>query len=253
MSLVSRIGAHLARPLVTAIEEKEKGTVQFVGLFKCTHYRDGKDWKPVAGDEQITAYLNLVKTDGTLNEITIRNLKDALGWNGESFATLQRDDWQSGPQPVECQVVVGEEEYQGRKQKRVTYLNPKDYTPHGVGAAKTDVIQSLDARYGAMLRSLGGKSNGARLAAVQAPATNGQMGKDLAWSAFNTRVNAYGQEHPEDAYTKERRIEVFRTIVTDIAKDSGKEVKALSPADWAKIKTEIERNLDPASGSFVPF
>jgi hypothetical protein len=254
MSMVSTKGIYLGTPEKTTVDAKDTGSVQFAAVFRCTHIRNGNDWTPLDGDQRITAFLNLVTKSGALNEINVRSLKDSLGWDGKSFATLQRDDW-SG---TECQLVVDEEEYNGRKSLKVQYVNPKDYTPSsGLGAADPQMIQSLDSKYGALLRAMNG-GNGGRPATGKpaknpvAPNATQSVGKDLAWAAFNHTVDEYGGEHPDDAYTQERRTRVFKDIVTEIAKERNKSTKDLGPADWAQVKKEIEEDFDAAIEGFIP-
>jgi hypothetical protein len=242
--LVEKKGIYRARPIVSAVEEKESGTVFFNGSFRCTEILNSDGWHPLDGDQNIIARFNLIQKNGQPNEINVRALKDSLGWDGLSFSNLQREDWNG----TECQLVIDEEEYEGKKQLKVQYINPRDYKPGKLEKADTQVIQSLDSKYGSLLRALSGrKSNGAPSVAP----TSQVIGKDVAWSAFNRLVDDYGKDNPGDAWSKQRRIDTFRDLVRESA--DGKDPNALGPADWARIKAEIEKDFSPAAGSLLKF
>jgi predicted SnoaL-like aldol condensation-catalyzing enzyme len=244
--LVEKTGIYRARPIVSAVEEKEgTKTVQFVGSFRCTEIRTTEGWKPIDGEQQITAYLNLITKEGKPNEINYRALRESLGWDGTSFASLQREDWNG----TEVQIVVDDEEYQGQTKRRVKYINPRDYEGGGqVAKSDTQTIQSLDAKYGSLLRALAGsKANGSPPAAV----TSQAIGKDVAWTTFNKLVDAYGQDNPAEAWAKDRRVSVFKEIVRELG--DGKDTAKLGPAEWAKIKTEIEERFSAAASGLIPF
>jgi hypothetical protein len=242
--MVQKEGVYRGRPIVTAIEEKDTGSVQFNGTFQVTEIKEADGWKPVEGDQQINAYLNLITKAGAPNEINIRSLKDSLGWDGASFASLQKQDWNG----AKCQLVVGQETYDGKAQMKVKYVNPYDYEGGaGVAPSEPQVIQSLDAKYGGMLRALGGKAT-----ATPAPVQSPSMGKDLAWQLFVRRVDEYGAESPSEAYTHDKRVSVFKQIVTEIA-GAGKDLNKLSAAEWANVHKQIEKNFSAQTAGLLPF
>jgi hypothetical protein len=145
-------------------------------------------------------------------------------------------------------IVSAVEEKEGTK-RRVKYINPRDYEGGGqVAKSDTQTIQSLDAKYGSLLRALAGsKANGSPPAAV----TSQAIGKDVAWTTFNKLVDAYGQDNPAEAWAKDRRVSVFKEIVRELG--DGKDTAKLGPAEWAKIKTEIEERFSAAASGLIPF
>lgn len=246
--LVEKDGIYLANPVNTSIEEKDTGSVQFTGFFNCTHILEGREFVDLQGAQNIYAHLNIVTKAGALNDINVRSLKDSLGWDGASFASLQRDDWGD----TQVQLVVGwEPDQNGVNKLKVKYINPKDYKPSG-GVEKADpqVIQSLDAKYGSLLRAMGGVK--------KAAPTNGNgssprdsMGKDLAWAAFQAKVDAYGREHPDEVWPQQKRVDKFRELAMSISGVTDK--TKITPADWVTIKRQIEADFSPATGELIMF
>jgi hypothetical protein len=247
MSLPTKNGAYIARPLAMSLEQKTSGSVQVAINFKCDEYIGGGEPESCNGDG-ITSYFNLVKLNGQLNEINIRSLRDSLGWDGASFATLVETDWSQTP----VQIVVDDETKQdGSVHKTVKYINPRDYKGGGgVGKTEPAVVKSLDAKFGSMLRAMATPKPSPRTGQVK-PAAEMSIGKDVAWAAFLRKVDEYGLESPADAYSHDRRITVFRKIVGEIV--APKDPKTLQPSDWLAIKTAIETDFSAATESIVPY
>jgi hypothetical protein len=253
MSMLQKKGTYLANLGPTSLEEKEDTkTVAFNALCKCTHIRNGNAWEAIDGDQNIFARLNLVKKDGSLNEINITSLKISLGWDGTTFGALQQEE---GWGETQVQVVVDEEEYQGKPSLKVQYINPKDYTGTGAGIKAMDkqLIQSLDAKYGAMLRAINGNGskpangNGGR---VTSPAPSESTGKQLAWAALVHKCDEYTRENPDDAYDQDRKIKAFKSIVASTV--PGKTGDQITPANWAQIKHAIDKDFSPTIGELLP-
>lgn len=237
MSQLSNPGRYFAIPEAWAIKAKAEKSPQFAITFRVTSLADGT---PVDGEKRIVGWFTLINNNGSANEININALKESLGWDGQSFSTLESSDW-SG---VEVQIVVDEKDYNGKKSLEVKYLNPKEYSG-GSRLAKADpqAVQSLDSKYGSLLRAISKKDGASkpanRPAALLDPVA---ASKQSAWDAFV--VKAPTQDTA-------RRVEIFKQILGDVF--PGKETKDLSADDWKSVKTEIETNFSNATGSLIPF
>jgi hypothetical protein len=109
-----------------------------------------KNWDNVEAGTGISAYFNLVTSKKELNQFNVDALKEALGWDGMSFASLSSGDWSQ----TDVQVTLEEEEYEGKVQIKVKYINPRDWEPRGI-QADPQAIAAADQQFGAMLRALG--------------------------------------------------------------------------------------------------
>lgn len=257
--LPTKNGTYLATITSVAVEQKDTGTVQTAIQFALDHLKAHAGLTEDANGQSITGYFNLIKKDGKPNEIGVRNLQECIGWDG-SFASLQSDAYNG----LEVQIVVDDDTFRG-KGKTVKYMNPKDYAGAG-GLDKSDAgtLQSLDAKFGPMLRALnltpkkvtttsgGAKaSSGGGTATATRPAAGTGIGKDLAWSTFTKIIDAYNTENPDAAYTEDERKEVYKKVVKDLAK--GKKGTDLTPAEWAEITKTIEADFSPATRDILPY
>lgn len=249
-------GIYVAEPTAIVIEEKAKtGTVQANVQFKLVEYRgaDGKSSEPC--DCTFTAYLNLVTKAKTLNDINYRALRDAFGWDGASFEALAQMDLTG----VQCQAVVGDDlGLNGETVKRIKFINPIDYVPGANVTSDPNVVQSLDAKYGAMLRataSASGRSAAKPASNVKQPgkADDVSTAKQVAYAKFISMVDEYGRTNPDKVYSSSERAEVFRHIATVFAKGIKKDAKSLTSADFAAFTNEIEKNFSPDLRDLLPF
>lgn len=240
---------YLAKPAAISVEQKDTGTVQANIQFRCHAYRNGSGWEPLDGTDQsvLLGWFNLIKKDGNANEINVNSLKAAFGWDGSSFSTLQDADYSDR----ECQIVVDDEAGQdGKVHRRVQYVNPKDYAGGSVEKADAKTIQSLDQKYGPMLRALAG----AKAGGAKPPSGNGgtgSIGLQVAWGCFVGKCNDYARDNPSDAYDQARQKDTFKKIVNEIC--PGKDINALTPADWAVVKGRIEKDFMPGTAELCPF
>lgn len=237
----------MAKPEKIGIEEKTSKTVQANIQFKAHAVKVGMVWEPLeAGDQAVwTGYFNLIKKDGNANEINFNSLREALGWDGTSFSSLQDGDFAD----VECQIVIDDEtDPSGKAHRRVQFINPRDYVGgSSVDKAEPQTISALDKKFGPLMRALAGK----KPVAGPAPAAGKPLGLDVAWAAFLTRVNDYARENPEQAYDTAKQKSVFLKVVGELF--PGQDMKKLTPAQWVEAQTEITRNFSPAIESIVPF
>lgn len=253
MSTPTQNGVYVAEPVGIVIEEKTTGSVQANIQFKLTEYRgpDGKSSDPC--DFTFTAYMNLVTKAGKLNEINARSFRESLGWDGKSFSSLANMDFTD----VRCQVVVGDgTDQNGSTKREIKFINPIDYVPGAAVVSDPAAIQSLDAKYGAMLRATAGngpsKPNG-KAASSKPAASSIDTAKQVAYAKYMSLVDEYGRENPSNVYTTGERTEVFKYLATEYGKKIGKEPKAFDAADFAAFKTQIEERFTPSTREFCPF
>lgn len=125
--------------------------------------REWVDW--TEADVEIVGQHWLVKTDKTLNDQTVDQVIAALGWSG-NFIDFDNENLELTP----CQIQVQEEDYRDRKQLKVSWVNPWDYTPGGK-AADASMLKQLDSRFGAQARAKAAnlKRNAAAPAVPAAP------------------------------------------------------------------------------------
>lgn len=237
MSMIEQAGTYIAKATSWGVEVEEGKCPKFVMFFEVSADKDGQ---PVEGS--ITGYFTLINKDNSANEINLRCLKDVLGWDGQSFDTLNDGDWSQ----TEVQIVVEQEEYQGKTQLRVRYLNPKDYAGGSgfIKKAEPAAVQNLNAKYGSTLRALfGGKaktgSNGASAPAVKVASAD--IEKGLAWKALTDRSPTYSQD---------RRKEAFKSCALD--KFPGKEPRDLGAEEWKEVRQAIEADFSEAVGGLIP-
>jgi hypothetical protein len=104
------------------METKASKLPQFVIRFRAVEFWAGDAWRPFQGsDNEITGWFNLIKKDGTLNDFTLKALRHALGWDGQSFNGLQDGDW------TQAQITVRNEKDQAGEDKlKVAFLNHWD-------------------------------------------------------------------------------------------------------------------------------
>jgi len=158
MAMPDRAGRFRAHPVETGVSfTGENKLATFIVRYRCVEFFDegGKQWVPWAEyGHEITGYHYLDKKDGNVNERTIRDIREAFGWDGVSIESLQ-GDWSDAL----VQINIAEETYNGKTSLRVKWLNPADY--EGGGA-----IEKSDA---ATLKALSNKL-GPKLRAVASPA-----------------------------------------------------------------------------------
>jgi hypothetical protein len=148
-------------------ETKKNGYPQFVVRLKATEYFDeegvipgpnneaGKPetWVPWPYDQEITAYLVLytrnAKTGQWEELLNAKQLQAALGWKGDSFATLANGNYQG-------QVIlfrVEQHEYEGKSSLQVSWVDSKDANPiRQLPKYDTGKLQGLDTKFAAVLK-----------------------------------------------------------------------------------------------------
>lgn len=251
MSMVSRAGRYLARPTSWGIKQEEGKCPRFAMVFECTQLLDGNEWVGVE-NESITGFFTLFNKDDSPNEINLRSLREALGWDGASLSTLETSEWTK----IEVQIVVEPHEYNGKSSYEVRYLNPRDYVP-GIKKADAQTVQSLDQKYGAVLRALfkdkpsparNGSSPApapARAATATATAVAPPSGIDTekakAWRVFSDVT---------PTYDKAKRADIFKKLLQEIVPH--KVTADFTAEDWHEVTARIGKDFDEATETIIP-
>ncbi len=268
MAMPTEAGRYIARPLDWTIGNSKNALPQAVIRFALLQRLNGTDWQDVTADGlELQGYFNLVYVkDGsqTLNEINIKQIRDSIGWVGgvEDFIAA---DFSA----VECQVVLEFEDYNGKQELRLKYLNPRDWEG-GMKKSTPDEVKNLEMQYGAMLRTVSGTkaatpANGNSKPAsnpvatpVRTPAASSAAPlpikadtKEGAWKALTSKVEAFNREQPDAAYSREKVQETFKHILTDLFK--GKDLKALTPLEWKTATEAITADFCAATGDLLPY
>lgn len=147
----SMVGTYYAVPKDWSSGESKSGTPQFVVLFNVTHMFDGAQWEGLPPGCEITGYFYPICRDGTRNDVTCEMLMKALGWDGATFESFSAADFSK----AFCQLDIRAEQYNGREQLKIGWVNPSDYKPKPFARSAPEAVKSLDAKFGAALR--GGK------------------------------------------------------------------------------------------------
>lgn len=135
-------------------------TVSFYLKIECTEWyglpegRTEPDWCPIDTENtEITLYVYLTKKeDGAINTRSVEDIMKSLPWDGKSFAALGKADFYGQMVQFSCK----QDEYQGKKTMKASFLCPFDATPHAGGPTKADdaALKNLDAQYAPKLRAI---------------------------------------------------------------------------------------------------
>lgn len=206
-------------------------------------------WEPVEEDLDITGYFYLEKRDGTLNSVTIDNLKSAFGWDGRDPFWLQDADFNAHV----VQLKLEFETYDNKTRLKVRYVDAENAMPADVPQADAGARRAISTRLGAKFRANAGGSpapapapSAARPTAAPKP-TNGApaappaaalpagMTMQQAWEAF-------AKAAAEDSSQEVLEREWFRLLGEIFP---GRQPEQLTPADWARFAAEAPRKLVP--------
>lgn len=228
MALPHDMGRYIGRFTGWTVEEGDTGKnlLQFIASFSLPMHWNGAEWIDVTADDlSITGYFFLMKSDGSPNTRTIENLRAAMGWDGRSLATLNDSDWSS----TEVQLTIEKEDYQGKARVKVKWINPRDSVP-GANVTKADpqVIQSLDQKYGAILRAATPAAINGKPKTGAAPAQSDP--KRQAWDYFKTQHPGLHADALAEAW-KSELMEVFQ----------GQDPKTLMPDSWVAFLKALKQ------------
>lgn len=220
----------------------------FVCRFQLSQELINGEWEPVDQDFDITGYFYLEKRDGTLNSITIDNLKSAFGWDGRDPFWLQDADFNRHV----VQVKLAYETFDGKTRLRVQYVDAEDATPSGVPQADDTARRSIGTRLGSKFRANAGGTpapapkpnpgsrpappNPAPAAAPSAPPpTIAGLTMQQAWEAFT-------KSYPENCAQEHTESEWFRLLNQMFP---GKKPEQLTQQDWSRFAAEAPAQIVP--------
>jgi len=155
--MIDRPGRFKAQPLDWTVDETGTNKLlTFIVKFECVSWLYENEWHDAAYGE-ITGYFYLLKRDGTVNTHAVDSVKQAFGWDGRGVQSLHEGDWRN----ANVQLTVEEEEYNGRKQLKIKWLNPADYDGGGFSRVAWDTIKGKVSVLDAKLRALNGAPSSA--------------------------------------------------------------------------------------------
>ncbi|MBA2390552.1 MAG: hypothetical protein H0V67_09905 [Geodermatophilaceae bacterium] len=257
MNLPKYGGRYIGVPREWGVSEQGKNKIPtLVCSFDLLYYETHGQWQDVAADAmEIVGYFYLFKKDGEPNTFTIDALKESLGWDGRSLATLNDNDWSA----MEVQLTIQHEEYEGKSRPKVKFINHRDAQAGG-GVEKLDpqAVKSLDAMYGAKLRAINGstppaRSNGAsKQSFPPEPAPTQKLppieaAKRAAWAAFTVKWSEYVSDNADEAPNRDTQ---WKTILKEAV--PGKESRAFTAEDWSNIENSVNKDWSPVLGGLIP-
>ncbi|MFH1011492.1 MAG: hypothetical protein V1784_09705 [bacterium] len=143
---LDREGTFKAKPLSWNVYEAKSGAVAVNITFLIIAQWNGNDWDSWAEyASTCPGAFYVVKKDGTVNTVTVKQLSESLGWNGDLKAFLDV------PSEIEVQITVRAEDYNGATFYKAGWMNPGNHVP-SFGASPEDVVK-LNTRFGSLLRA----------------------------------------------------------------------------------------------------
>lgn len=248
--LIDRAGTFKASFTSRVVNNTGKNSLlTFVAGFQLVQEMINSEWEPVDGDYDITGYFYLVCKDGTLNEITMDNLKKATGWTGGDPFWLDTEDLST----IWVQLKIEFETYEGKTRPRIKYINHVDSTGVGVEPASDKERKAIMAQFGAKFRATAGGTprpapapKAGTKPTTAAPAKKSEpvpaadpvpdgISKDEAWAKFS---GMFGKK------TTEKHIESEWTRCLNLQLP-GKEDEQITPVEWATFCVNAKSNIVP--------
>lgn len=257
---VNRPGIFKARVTEKGVNT-HKDKVRLVCCYSIEQERgDDGEWYSVADAEMnsvIVGYHYLEKNDGSVNTVGVDQVKRALGWDGADL------DWLNDtPYDGLVQIRVVEDEYDGKAQLKVNWLDHENAEPAGVQKADATELAAIKDKFGAKLRANSGgtaRPGPAKPAAAKptpaktAPAKPAAAAKagppkrgaaaptltmDEAWAKFNEYCKA-GASPMEDAAIQKEWTRLLEKFFPGVADD------AITPEQWARFAAEATEQVIP--------
>ena len=165
---VNREGTFRVEPVDWHTSRSQTGAMSLVVNYLITAQFDPEtkswvDWSKY--DMGIVGWHYLIQKNGSLNERTVENVIQALGWSGV-FTDLSLESTKL----TRCQIEIKNETYNGTTSLKVKWINKWDSVPGG-NTASDDDLKGFDTQFGAQLRAMRG--NVARNE-VSAPASDAE-------------------------------------------------------------------------------
>jgi len=122
------------------------------------------DWKEF--EMEASGFLYIIKKDGQPNTGQVESLVRHAGWDG-ALKSLIDGTWQ----PTPCQFTIKANEYQGKTDYRIDFINELNRVPGQMSNVTDDKLKALEAKFGAPLRAIAGsaKRNAAPAADAKMP------------------------------------------------------------------------------------
>jgi len=143
---LDREGQFKAKPLSWNVYEAKSGAVAVNITFLITAQWNGSawdDWSEYTSTCPGAFYV--VKKDGTINTVTVKQLAESLNWKGDLKEFLDV------PPEVEVQITVKAEDYNGMTFYKAGWINPGDHVPSY--GASPEAVGKLNVRFGSLLRA----------------------------------------------------------------------------------------------------
>lgn len=168
MNRVDRPGTFKGQIIESSIVKNDSGSVQFCAKIMLLSFWDSAakewiDWQPYEVVED--AYVTLVKTDGEINEVGVKQVCGATGWNGADFSALNGFASSDGHQ---CKLTIKQENYKGQETLRVKWIDDANTEGPSLKALDADGVKALNNMYASKLRALSGA--GVKPSVVRTPA-----------------------------------------------------------------------------------
>jgi hypothetical protein len=252
--MANREGLFHAWPTAIGLgQTRENKLLQVVIQYRLAEELVEGDWVDCSPENlEITGYHFLERRDHSLNENTIESLKAALGWDGRDPFWLQDNADGLGDKLV--QVKLDWEEYNGRQNLRVQFLNPYGARPMGVPSGGDELRKAVANRLGAQFRALAGgtPANAPKPATPRPSAPARPPAGDSAPAATKAALKTATMEQAWEEFCRHcpapqwdqesTEAEWFRVIDEMFP---GRQVNELIGADWARMLAEGPGRIMP--------
>lgn len=154
VQILNQVGRFKARVISSGMQSKE-GAKSWSAVIKFSILAAWNDasqaWDDWSGYEpqEKTAFLNIIKKDGEINDVQAKAFAASFGWDGD-FAKLEHLE----AYDKVVQITLAENEWEGQKSIVVKWVNPENYEGFQTKPVESTKLKSLNAQYGAKLRAI---------------------------------------------------------------------------------------------------